>query len=91
MVLGLKDKKHQHLANPIFDKSKGHRIPADDLYKYGEVGDIIRVFYDDHYLNASVVKLDGNLRYIDVGDKLYVQEWDQKRWKKIGLEDKSSE
>ena len=87
----MKDPKHQQLANPIFDKSKGHRIPADDLYKFGEVGDIIRVFYDDHYLNAPVVNIEGNLRYIDVGNKFYIQEWDQKRWKKIRLEDKPSE
>ena len=83
--------QRQQLANPIFDKSKGHRIPADDLYKFGEVGDIIRIYYDEHYLNAPVVKIDGNTRYIDVGDKLYIQEWDQKRWKNIGLEDKPSE
>lgn len=82
---------HQQLANPIFDKSKGHRIPADDLYKFGEVGDIIRIFYDEHYLNAPVVKIVGNTRYIDVGDKLYTQEWDQKRWKNVGLEEKPSE
>jgi hypothetical protein len=77
---------HQQLAN-----RKGHRIPADDLYKFGEVGDIIRIYYDEHYLNAPVVKIDGNTRYIDAGDKLYIQEWDQKRWKNIGLEDKPSE
>ena len=91
MELGLKDSKLQTLANPIFDKSKGHRIPADDLYKFGEVGDIIRIFYNDYYMNVPVVKIEGNLRYIDVGDKYYVQEWDMKRWKKKGLGEKPNE
>jgi len=88
MELGLKDKQHQSLANPIFDKSKGNRLPADDLYKFGEVGDVIRIFYKGHYLNAPVVKLEDNFRYIDIGDILIVQEWDSKRWKKSRIEDK---
>jgi len=87
----LKSSKRQQLANPIFDKSKGHRIPADDLYKFGEVGDVIRVFYKDQYLNAPVVKIIENLRYIDVGDQFCVQEWDEKRWKKKRIEDKQGE
>jgi len=86
MELGLKDR--QALANPIFDKSKGNRLPADDLYNFGEVGDIIRVFHKEHYLNAPVVKLEGNFRYIDVGDMLVVQEWDSKKKKKSRIEDK---
>jgi len=91
MELGLSDNKRQTLANPIFDKSKGHRIPADDLYKFGSVGDIIRVFHNDFYQNVPVVNIIGNTRYIDVGDKYYVQEWDSKRWKEKGVEDKQDE
>jgi len=90
MELGLKDNK-QRLANPIFDKSKGNRLPADDLYKFGEVGDIIRIFHKEHYLNAPVVKLVEKFRYIDVGDKYVVQEWDSKRWKQSRIEDKDDE
>lgn len=81
----------QQLANPIFDKSKGHRIPADDLYKFGEVGDVIRVYYEEQYLNAPVVKIIDNLRYIDMGNQFYIQSWDEKRWKKIRIEDKCNE
>lgn len=82
--------KRQSIANPIYDFSEGQRIPADDLYRFGKVGDIIRVFYDEYYLNAPVAKIIGNTRYIDVGDKYSVQKWDSKRWRKAGVEDKEN-
>jgi len=79
------------LPNPIFDKTRGHRIPADDMYKFGEVGAVVRLFYNDYYMNVPVVKIEGNLRYLDVGDKYFVQEWDEKRWRKVGVQDKPHE
>ena len=83
MELGLREIKKQFIANPIFDKRKGNRLPSDDFYKFGEVSDIIRIFHKDQYLNAPVVKLEGNFRYIGIGDKFIVQEWDSKRWQNV--------
>ena len=88
MEPGLKENKKQTIANPIYDFSKGQRIPSDDLYSFGEVGDIVRVFYEEYYLNAPVAKIEGDTRYIDVGDKYVIQKWDTKRWRKAGTGDK---
>ena len=83
MERGLSDPKNIRLLNPIITEGNKNRLPSEDLYNRGYVGDVVRVFFKDSYTNVIIEGMLSDTRTISLEGNCYTQEWDGKRWGKL--------